>query len=336
MRFLLLIFLALTSTLSAEKSVVKSATINQMLFPSKTHSELKEIVLQKAKLEAAKEIFGEFLLSETVMMNGHILKDIIKEKSGGVIHIKGEPLYENGRNLGDIKVTITAYVSDKEMQDVTPQLIVLNNFKYSNSDMPIKKLKLAAEDAFIMKAISTKKPSILEADATEARKLALSVNIREFTFDETTFTYTISGDVEYIPVFLRHADAISNISIDQKVKALNDPSYTPPSEQIKRGFYGEWGGYVMQNSGGNFSVTVNIESNGESNIDYGSLECGGDLIIQSKTSKLVEFREVLTYGKEECEENFSVKLRLKGSKKLLFTTFNKSEKQLSSGTLYRK
>ena len=63
----------------ADKSVVKTVTINQMLYPDKTFLEVKEIALDEAKKAAAKEIYGEVLISETIMLGGKILDDVVRE-----------------------------------------------------------------------------------------------------------------------------------------------------------------------------------------------------------------------------------------------------------------
>jgi len=337
MKYLFILFFTLISTLYADKVVHKTISINQVLYPNKTHSELKAIALQKAKLEAAKELYGEFLLTETVMLNGKILNDIVKEKSGGVIHIKGEPTYSTTKNVGELQVSIVAYATDEEIAYVSPHTIIMKDFKYSNDNTPIKKLKMEAEDAFIIAAIATKKPSIKNADASEARKLALSVKIKQFDFDESTFTYIISGEVEYIPAFLRHAKVISSKSIDQRVQEMKNP--TPVQVQAtesKKGFYGTWTGFVMKSDGASFSVIVTIEDNGESSVEYDSLSCGGDLIIQSKSSKRVDFKEKLTYGKTTCKEYEKVRLVKRAKNKVLFMTFDVTDTELSNGTLYRK
>ena len=182
----------LASALFSDKTVIKTITVNQMLYSDKTLIELEQIALKKAKYAAAREIFGEFLLSETVMVNGKILDDIVKEKSGGVIHIKGEPKFSHGENFGDLKVTIEAYATDEDIQDMSPHFIVLDNFRYSNPDIKLKDLKLAAEDAFIVEAIASKKPSIRHSSVADARKLALSLEISKFEYDDISSTYTIS------------------------------------------------------------------------------------------------------------------------------------------------
>lgn len=108
---------ALFSTLIfADKTVVKTVTINQIYYPDKSFFQVKEIALQEAKDAAAKEIYGEVLISETVMVNGKILDDVVREQSGGTVRIKGEPKFRNGENFGDIVVTIEAYATDEDLQ----------------------------------------------------------------------------------------------------------------------------------------------------------------------------------------------------------------------------
>jgi hypothetical protein len=101
----------------ADKSVVKTVTLNQMLYPEKTFLEVKEIALEIAKRAAAKEIYGEVLISETVMFNGKVLDDVVREHSGGLVRIKGEPKFRNGENFGDIVVSVEAYATDEDMKN---------------------------------------------------------------------------------------------------------------------------------------------------------------------------------------------------------------------------
>ncbi len=116
MRYFLIITAFFLSFAFADKSVVKSVTINQMLYPDKTFLEVKEIALNEAKNAAAKEIYGEVLISETVMIGGKVLDDVVREQSGGVVRIKGEPTFKNGENFGDIVVTIEAYATEEDLK----------------------------------------------------------------------------------------------------------------------------------------------------------------------------------------------------------------------------
>lgn len=333
--FLIIITLLLTQSL-ADKTVIKTITVNQMLHPNKTLSELKEIAVQKAKLSAAKEIFGEFLLSETVMVNGKILDDVVREKSGGVVHIKGEPKFQNGENFGDLQVTIEAYATDEEIQDMTPQFIKLDDFKYSNADIAQRDLKVAAEGAFIVEAISSKKPSVRSASADEARKLVLSVEITKASYDEESATYTMSGAVEYIPAFLRNSD----LSKSSKETGENSKNILYSSaeriEKVKRGFYGVWSGFIMRSNGGSGDVMIEITQSGVGTIDYNSLNCGGELIIQSKTANIVKFKELLTYGEDKCINKHFIDLKKLNNTQLLLMQYNEENKEVARGTLYRE
>ena len=117
MRYFFTITVLFLAFAFADKSVVKTVTINQMLYPDKTFLEVKEIALDEAKKAAAKEIYGEVLISETIMLGGKILDDVVRERSGGLVRIKGEPSFRNGENFGDIVVTIEAYATDEDLKN---------------------------------------------------------------------------------------------------------------------------------------------------------------------------------------------------------------------------
>lgn len=243
-----LIFGVFFLTLSlADKSVVKTLTINQMQYAQKTFLQAKEIALQEAKNAAAKEIYGEVVISETVTANGKILDDVVSELSGGIVRIKGEPKFRNGESFGDIEVTIEAYATDEDLQN----------------------------------------RSVLKAN-TE-----------------------------------REQSGSNNGSI-KKI------------EQIKRGFYGIWSGFAMRKSGGSGDIMIKITDSGEATINYDSLHCGGELIIQEKTADLVKFKEKLTYGADKCVDRHSITLKKLSNTQMLFMQFDKDETEVSKGTLYRE
>jgi len=335
-KHLLILATIFITLLLADKTVIKTVTVNQMEYPKKTLSQLKSIALKKAKLEAAKEIFGEFLLSETVMVNGKVLDDVVREKSGGVIHIKGEPKFKNGENFGDLQVSIEAYATDEEIEDMTPHFIRVNDFKYTNSTIPARELKAAAQSAFIIEALSSKKPSVQNTSADRVRQLALSVEILKSDYDEDNATYIISGVVEYIPLFLRNANLTPENNSSNKVDDSRSYLQNPQEriEKVKRGFYGVWSGFIMRSNGGSGDVTIEIAETGVVTINYNSLKCGGELIIESKTANLVKFKEKLTYGDDKCVDKHYVVLKKINSTQLLFMQFNEQEQETARGTLY--
>ena len=333
--FILTAVLFLAVPLLADKTVIKTATVNRMLHADKSIEELKALAVEKAKYEAAKEIFGELLLSETVMANGKIIDELVREKSGGVIHIKGEPQFANGKNLGDIQVTIEAYATDEDIFDTTPQTIILNNFTYTNPDVPIKKLKSMAEDAYIIEALASKKPSIRYSSPAVARRQAVSIELTKMDFDIDTFTYTISGKIEYIPAFLRHSDVIRKGTVAERFEKDAKTSFIRLPKK-KKGFYGTWSGYIMRSDGSSVSVEIEITDSGQSMISYPSLGCGGDLLVQTKRTRRAEFIETLTYGEENCADKLNIALQKTGEDQILFREYDSEHREKGKGTLYRE
>lgn len=115
-RLLTIFFILLTPAL-AYKSVTKTVTLNQMQYADKTFLEFKNIALEEVKKAAAKEIYGELLSSQTVMVDGKILNDVVHKQSGGIIRIKGEAKFKNGANFGDVEVTIEAYATKEDIEN---------------------------------------------------------------------------------------------------------------------------------------------------------------------------------------------------------------------------
>lgn len=135
-----LLVLSLVGALAlADKSVLKTATINQNSYPDKSVSELQEMVLKKAKSAAANEIYGEDMSSATVMANGRVLDDVVKKHSGGVIRLKGEPKYSNGKSFGELVVTIEAYATDEDIKNAASANV--SEAQIDDADSKIEKVK---------------------------------------------------------------------------------------------------------------------------------------------------------------------------------------------------
>jgi len=100
-------------SLVANTYVTSSATILKNDYTNYTITKMKQEVLKQAKLKASKEIYGEFLASDIKMEDGHIIDDVIRLKSGGIVHLKGKPTYQE--NDKSIKVTIKAYATDMDL-----------------------------------------------------------------------------------------------------------------------------------------------------------------------------------------------------------------------------
>jgi hypothetical protein len=238
--------------------------------------------------------------------------------------VRGEPKYVQTQNT--IRVTISAYATQKDIDDVSPHTITIKNFIYSNPDLPMKDIKQHATDAFILEAISRKKPSV--RDIKQARKLALEVDIISENFDIKTLDYTISGRVTYIPAFLRHHDSIKDIDSTSNI--------TTPKKTIKKqkkDFYGTWSGFLMRKDGYSSSVEIKISSFSQATILYKTLHCGGNLILKEKNTQQVVFKQKLTFGEGSCKNNSIITLQKVTPKSLIFIE-NDNSSSLFNGRVY--
>jgi len=298
MKIVFLLFF-LTITLFAKVVTQQEVTILKEDYPQANRLQLQEIALKKAKLAASKDIFGEYFSSETTIKNGEVIDDIIRERIHGVIHLQKSPeFHETSKSMS---VNITAYASKKDIEDVSPHHIVLNDFHYSDPTISVKDLKKAAYNAFIFEAIQKKKPSV--RDIEEAKYLALNVEILDEQFDIKTLNYTISGVVTYIPAFLNNYIPGSLHKSNQKTKK-------------EENFYGTWQGFLrdwkhplLQTDKHATDVTIEIPSFSTATIEYKALDCGGDLLVIEKTRTKVLFKESLTYGKKRCHANKTITLQ---------------------------
>ena len=191
---------------SDRKTITKSTFVNQANYPNSSMDEIKKILLEKVKIAAATEIYGDFIKSENDIENGKLIRSCIISEKNGLIHIEGEPIYGNGENFGDIKVTVVAYATKDELDSMKVHTINVDKYVYANEALPIQKLKKEAEDNFIVHAIAQVKPEILKASNPKrvARSLAKGIKMKTMKFDMSKASYTMGGTVQYIPFFIKY------------------------------------------------------------------------------------------------------------------------------------
>lgn len=197
----LCLMIGLFQNIYADVVVDKTSFVNQANYSDKTMYEIKKILLQKAMLDAGSEIYGDFIKSETNIKNGKLIKQAIISEKNGLVRLKGKPIYTNGENFGDIQVTIKAYATQEDLKKMSIQTLHINSFKYTNSSIAIKYIQKAAEDAFLVNAISKVLPSI-KNNVQKARKLIVSYDIKTMDFNIDQGTYLMSGSIKYIPYIL--------------------------------------------------------------------------------------------------------------------------------------
>jgi hypothetical protein len=127
MRHLTISLLAITlfavSTF-AQTTVTKTASISLFGGQYKTADDAKAVLLNMAKKSAVEELFGEFIRSISKVENFSLTSVDIEASSMGFIRVKGDPVYYQGENLGEICVKIEAYVTPEDLDKFKPKQIV--------------------------------------------------------------------------------------------------------------------------------------------------------------------------------------------------------------------
>jgi len=121
--FLLILFLIFPlSSFSNDniyKEVVKSRCIKSF---NRTEDDLRKTLLNMSKRAAVEELFGETIKSSTFLKNGLLKSDDIQTFSFGLIRVKGDPIYYQGKVLGQACIKITCYVNKDDFQRFKPQI----------------------------------------------------------------------------------------------------------------------------------------------------------------------------------------------------------------------
>jgi len=122
------------------KKVVKSTCIESF---NRSEDDVKKILLNQSKRAAVEEIFGELIESSTFLKNGMLKSDDIQTFSFGLVRIKGDPIYSQGKDFGQSCIKITCYVNKDDIQRFKPKTIPK---KSCITDGDVKLLKSKAKD----------------------------------------------------------------------------------------------------------------------------------------------------------------------------------------------
>ena len=99
---------------------------------------------------------------------------------------------------------------------------------------------------------------------------------------------------------------------------------------------GVWNGIAIQDNNSKWPIKVTISSD-DYWIDYPSLNCGGMMELVKENSDSLVFKEVLTYGMENCYNNGkTVLIKSKDDKLRYYWYFENNGKKAAAGELSRE
>ena len=121
---------------------------------------LKMLLMEKVKRDAVEELFGTMIQSDTLIVDGKLVSDNVKQVAVGSVRIKGTPEFYNGKDFGEICTKAQAYITEADFAKYQPQTVTVKNFCYNNPDISLKLLKSYSEYAAYKKVISKFKPNL--------------------------------------------------------------------------------------------------------------------------------------------------------------------------------
>jgi len=93
----------------------------------KDENDIYDTLIKLTKRSAIEEIFGEKIKSSTIVYNGIVQKDNIQTLSTGLIRVKGNPKFFQGKSFGEVCVEINCFATDNDFKKFDPVKINKNS-----------------------------------------------------------------------------------------------------------------------------------------------------------------------------------------------------------------
>ena len=185
-----------SNNINQKYQTTKTSCIQQSEYTGKTLTDLKSILISQAKKDALEELYGQFIYSNTELLNGHIVKDEIKQKVMGTIRVKGNPKFYNGSNFGSICSDVTSYITKKDLERYVPKKVKLKRFCFSDKRISLDNIKTKSKYLAYKEMISKYKPSLRLTDKeAESYIQEFMVSNEKFDFNSGSYCFDAVGTI---------------------------------------------------------------------------------------------------------------------------------------------
>jgi HrpA-like RNA helicase len=190
----------------------KTSCVQQSAYPNKLLSDLKKILIEKAKQESLEELYGTLISTSTDIENGKIMSDKMKSRAVGAVRINGNPSFYNGKNLGEICTDVNVYITKKDLEKYSPKKVSLTHFCFNDSTVAMNNIKQEAKYSAYKEIISQYKPS-LKLDGKQSEKFIHGFTISNDKFDFDTASYCFNAVATVLPYELEMDNSKSSKKI---------------------------------------------------------------------------------------------------------------------------
>ena len=266
--FIMFSVMSFTSYSFAQETIQKTYCMSA--FGYKSPDDLKKELLVHAKRLAVSEIFGELITSFTRVENLILTEDKIRASSTGFIRIKGDPIYENGKNLGEVCVTINAYATEEDINKLKPVKISKKQC-VSDPNLTTKQIKEYAKEQAIISALLNYDRRLERTSKKELLSLVRRVEYLETGFIPDTETYCAKFEGIIYPIEIlaltqsktttdRSPDRSSIRDVNNDYIDLSKWEILDGQWEAKNGsFYGSGGAIILKEGFKNYIIEITVE-----------------------------------------------------------------------------
>jgi len=177
--------------------VVKQACTSA--FGMENQAQAKTKLLTLAKRSAVEELFGSFVKSFTKVKNFALQRDDIETYSSGFIRSKGNPIYVQGKNFGEVCIQIEAYVTPKDLEKMQPKQL---SKKTCILEGDLKTVKKRAETKAKLEALYDFDQNLRKSPTEKILPLLREVKFSEGDYVSGTPVYCLKATGQIYPIEL--------------------------------------------------------------------------------------------------------------------------------------
>jgi len=181
-------------------SSTKTVCVRAEDFGDKSLSQIKQVLLERAKKEAMNEILPAMTKAKGRPAG---LKPEELEASGlaeSMVQVKGTPRFFSGPNFGEMCLEGVFFIPEANLKKLTPRVIEVRDFCYSNEALPIGRLKEAARREAVRKALIRINPIMINADDETLDRLGKGAVFTNEKLDLSTLSYCCDVRLSVIPL----------------------------------------------------------------------------------------------------------------------------------------
>ena len=162
----------------------------------KSLSEIKDVLLGRAKQEALREI-----LPAMTQPSGATLGDLgLSDPAADMVQAKKPPRFFSGPNFGEVCLEGVFFVSEANMKKLTPQVLEVREFCYRNEALAIGRLKETGRREAVRKALVRINPILVNADSETLDLLGKGAVFLNEKLDLSSLSYCCDMRLSVIPL----------------------------------------------------------------------------------------------------------------------------------------